>query len=302
MTAKRIETKASQTAGYTCFSRACAAREPDPRFRGPDYLAEEIIPSGARGMAAIPFVRRLVIARMFPKGIYEYVIARTKEMDAAFVDALHAGFAQIVLLGAGFDTRALRFANRNRGTRVFELDVPATQEPKREIYRKKQFPLPAELVFVPINFDKEDLAAALSQAGFQTGGITLFLWEGVTMYLTAETVDRTLAFIRRAAAPGSRVIFDYIYASVLRRENRFYGEREIFETVSRAGEGWTFGFEEGTVGPYLETRGFRLIAHFTPEALQKKYLTAEDGTPFGRINGTHCIAVAEVAGTTGGAS
>lgn len=102
MAQKRIERKASQTAGYTCFCRACAAREADPRLRGPDYLAEKIIPFGAWLMAVIPFVRRLVMARMFPAGIYEYVIARTREMDAAFAAALEKGFAQIVLLGAGF--------------------------------------------------------------------------------------------------------------------------------------------------------------------------------------------------------
>jgi methyltransferase (TIGR00027 family) len=294
MPKKRTETKASQTAGYTCFSRACAARERDPRFRGPDYLAEKIIPLGAWLMVVIPPVRRLVMAKLFPAGIYEYVIARTREMDAAFLEALTARFDQIVLLGAGFDTRALRFADRNRGTHIFELDVPTTQEPKREILRKKKIPLPAELSFVPIDFDKEDLSAALSGAGFLTGRKTLFLGEGVTMYLTAQAVDRTFAFIQQSAAPGSRVVFDYIYASVLRREDRFYGEREIFETVSRAGEGWTFGLEDGGVEPFLEKRGFRRVAHYTPGQLQKKHLTAEDGTPLGRINGTHCIAVAEV--------
>jgi methyltransferase (TIGR00027 family) len=294
MTEKRIEAKASQTAGYTCFSRACAARERDPRFRGPDYLAERIIPFGARLMAAIPFVRRMVMARLFPAGIYEYVIARTKEMDAAFVEALDARFDQIVLLGAGFDTRALRFADRNRGTRIFELDVPPTLDPKEKILRRKRIRIPETLTFVRINFDKEDLSAALSKAGFQNGRKDLFLMEGITMYLTAEAVDRNFAFIRQHAAPGSRVVFDYIHASVLRRENRFYGEREIFETVARAGEGWTFGLEDEGVGAFLAARGFRLIAHFTPDELQKKHLTAIDGTLLGRINGTHCIAVAEI--------
>jgi methyltransferase (TIGR00027 family) len=295
MAAKRIETRASQTAGYTCFCRACAACERDPRLRGPDHLAEKIIPTGAWLMAVIPFVRRLVMARMFPAGIYEYVTARTREMDAAFLAALEARFDQIVLFGAGFDTRALRFADRNRGTRIFELDVPATLDPKVEILRRKRLAVPPELTFIRINFDKEDLSAALSRAGFQSGRKDLFLMEGITMYLTAQAVDRNFAFIRQNAAPGSRVVFDYIHASVLRRENQFYGEREIFETVARAGEGWTFGLEDGEVESFLEKRGFRLVAHYTPDELQKKHLTAEDGRPPGRINGTHCIAVAEVS-------
>jgi methyltransferase (TIGR00027 family) len=294
MPERRIETKASRTAGYTCFSRACAARERDPRFRGPDHLAERLMPFGPRLMAAIPIIRRLVMAKMFPAGIYEYVIARTKELDAAFGEALDARFDQIVLLGAGFDTRALRFAGRNRGTKIFELDVPPTLDQKIEILRRKRLAVPPELTFVRINFDKEDLAAALAKAGFQSGRKTLFLMEGITMYLTAQAVDRNFAFIRQNAAPGSRVVFDYIYASVLRRENRLYGEREIFETVARVGEGWTFGLEDGAVEAFMEQRGFRLLSHLTPEELQKKHLTADDGTRFGRINGTHCIAAAEV--------
>lgn len=115
------------------------------------------------------------------------------------------------------------------------------------------------------------------------------------MYLTAQAVDGTLGFIRKNAAPGSRLVFDYLYPSVLRRENRFYGEKEIYETVSRAGEGWTFGLEEGEVGPFLTRRGFKLLAHYTPEDLQKRHLTMEDGTLLGRVNGTHCLVVAEVA-------
>jgi methyltransferase (TIGR00027 family) len=239
-------------------------------------------------------LRKLFMRKLFPPGIYEYVIARTKVMDVAFVDALEAGFTQIVLLGAGFDTRALRFADRNRGTKIFELDVATTQQPKIEIYQKQTLSIPTGLVFVPINFDRQDIFDRLSNAGFQEGRKTLFLWEGVTMYLSVQAVDGTLEFIRSRAACGSQVVFDYLYASVLRRENRFYGEREIYEMVSRVGEGWTFGLEEGEIGPFLEARGFEVTAHYTPPELEAQYLTADDGTRLGRINGTHCIAVASV--------
>jgi methyltransferase (TIGR00027 family) len=215
-------------------------------------------------------------------------------MDSAFLDALGGHFTQIILLGAGFDTRALRFADRNCGTKVFELDVATTQQPKIEILHRKKVMIPQELIFVPIDFDKEDLCEVLTKAGYQQGQKSLFLWEGVTMYLSAQAVDGTLDFIRSSAAPGSRVAFDYIYASVLRRENRFYGEQGIFETVAKTGEGWTFGLEEGALEPFLAMRGFEIIAHYTPPELEKLYLTREDGTLRGRVNGTHCIVVAEV--------
>jgi methyltransferase (TIGR00027 family) len=293
---RRIETKSSRTAAYTCFARGCATREKDPRFRGPDYMAEIMFPPLAKLALNFLPLRKFLMHQMFPLGIYEYVLARTKVMDSVFVDALEARIAQIVLLGAGFDTRALRFADRNRGTRVFELDVTTTQQPKIEILRRKKVTLPQELIFAPINFDKEDIFEVLSRAGYQPGQKSLFLWEGVTMYLSAQAVDSTLNFIRTRAAPGSRVAFDYIYASVLRQENRYYGEQGIFETVSKTGEGWTFGLEEGAVESFLSERGFEIVAHYTPPELEKLYLTAEDGTLHGRVNGTHCIVVAAVKG------
>jgi hypothetical protein len=81
---------------------------------------------------------------------------------------------------------------------------------------------------------------------------------------------------------------------VLRGENRYYGEREIFETVSSAGEGWTFGMEDEAVEDFLSQRGFELVSFQTPTDLERMYLTAEDGSLFGRINGTHCVVVASV--------
>jgi len=294
MPVKRIETQSSQTADYTCFSRGCATREKDPRFRGPDTMAELLFPPKAKLMLNIAPLRKLIMRKMFPPGLHEYVFVRTKVMDAAFMEALDASFSQIVLLGAGFDTRAMRFADRNRGTKIFELDAPTTQQAKIGVLRKEKIPLPAELVFAPINFDQGEIVDALANAGFQTGLRCLFLWEGVTMYLSAQAVDNTLDFIRRSSASGSRVVFDYLRASVLRKENLYYGEQKAFDMVAKVGEGWTFGLEEGEIGPFLAKRGFTLVNHYTSTDLEKLYLTELDGRLHARVNGTHCIVIASV--------
>lgn len=295
MAKRTIEHKASNTASYTCVSRACASREQDERFRGPDDMAEVFLPLGAKFILNVPFLRKLFMRKIAPRGIYEYVLARTKLLDEVFIDALENRFSQIVLLGAGFDTRALRFKSRNKGTKIFELDIQTTQQPKIDILNRKKVALPQELFFVSIDFNKQSLADVLSAAGYEGRQKSLFIWEGVTMYLTPDAVDSTLDFIRNSATEGSVVAFDYIYASVLRRENKFYGEKEIFETVSRAGEGWTFGIEDGAIEHFLCERGFKMISHHTPSDLEKAYLTADDGTRFGRINGTHCIVIASIA-------
>jgi len=90
------------------------------------------------------------------------------------------------------------------------------------------------------------------------------------------------------------MVFDYIYASVLRRENRYYGEQGIFERVSKTGEGWTFGLEDGAIESFLTERGFEVLTHYTPPELEKLYLTEADGKLHGCVNGTHCIVLASV--------
>jgi methyltransferase (TIGR00027 family) len=226
--------------------------------------------------------------------MYEYVLARTKVMDAEFISALQADFDQIVLLGAGFDTRALRFTDLNRGTRIFELDIATTQQPKIEVLQRKKIKIPAELRFVPIDFEKENLSDVLSAAGYQEGRKSLFLWEGVSMYLNTQAVDETLGFIRACSASGSRIAFDYIFASVLGQERRLYGEREAYDMVSKVGEGWTFGIGAGEIVRFLAVRGFEIVVHYTPAELERIYLTAENGYRYGRVNGTHCIVIASV--------
>ena len=293
--AKRTkDEKASNTAGYTCFSRACATREKDERFRGPDYMAEIFLPTFAKVILNVPALRKAFMSKVAPSGIYEYVLARTKLLDETFLDGLTNRVYQIVLLGAGMDTRALRFASKNRGTKIIELDIEKTQHPKIEILSRKQVDFPDELVFASIDFNKQSISDVLMNAGYQRNQQSLFLWEGVTMYLDSDAVDDTLAFIRESSRKGSRIAFDYIFASVLRQENKFYGEKEIFNTVSRAGEGWTFGIEAGKIEKYLTERGFKMVSHYTPSELEKRYFSADDGSIIRRINGTHCIVQAEV--------
>jgi methyltransferase (TIGR00027 family) len=294
MTERKIEREGSSTAGYTCFSRACAAREKDERFRGPDYLAEIFMPPIPNILLNVPFLRQWCMRMMFAPGIHNYVLARTRLFDQAFVDALERGFPQVVLLGAGMDTRALRFQDRNKGTTIFELDIHATQRYKCEVFERKKVTLPDTLAFAPIDFNKQRLTDVLTQAGYREGQQTLFLWEGVTMYLGAEAVDGTLAFIRSSAAEGSIVVFDYVRASVLRHENTLYGEKGGYDMVAKAGERWMFGIEDGAIEGFLAERGFKLLSHYAPSGLEAAYLTTEDGTTFGRINETHCIVIAGV--------
>jgi len=129
-----------------------------------DNIAPLLLPSGLRPFLHISLVRRLFTKVAAPKGIYEYVIVRTKYIDAVFKQALVEQFDQILIFGAGFDTRALRFQDAMGNTNVFELDVPLTQQAKIGQYEKRHLAIPENLTFIAIDFDKESLSTKLNEA------------------------------------------------------------------------------------------------------------------------------------------
>ena len=292
MTERRIEIATSRTAQWTCVSRASSALESDRHYRSDDQIALLLIPGFLRLLLHFPWARRIYSQRMAPKGIYEYTIARTKAIDAIFRQALAAGLDQILIFGAGFDTRALRFQAEAGQTQIFELDVPVTQGAKLGQYEKRGLSLPANLTFIAIDFDKESLPEKLEGSGFARGKKSLFLLEGLLMYLQPESVDGTFRVMEDFSGEGSIVVFDYVRAPVLRRAGLYYGEREILETVDRAGEQWHFGIEEGELEAFLATYGFQVSEHLDPQDLERRFFTDASGEIVARINGAHCLVKA----------
>jgi methyltransferase (TIGR00027 family) len=292
---RRIESTTSRTAEMTCMSRACSAFERDPCYKSDDTIAPLLLPDGLRPLLHVPLARRLFTRMAAPKGIYEYVIARTRYIDAVFEQAQAEQFEQILIFGAGFDTRALRFQDAMGKTQVFELDVPVTQQAKIGQYQKRRLAVPPNLTFIAIDFDKETLPMKLDQAGFCQGRRSLFILEGLLMYLQPASVDKTFQIIRDYAGQGSRVVFDYIYASVLRREGLYYGEAGIMQTTTEAGEQWQFGIEKGQIEAFLARFGMQLLDHKDSAGLEAAYFTAPDGRVMGKINGTHCLVTAIIS-------
>src|SRR6185503_11837805 len=138
--------------------------------------------------------RSRILARVLPQfllkglfdrvapGSYCFTIARTRHFDEALLAACRNGVEQVVLLGAGYDSRAFRFADELSGITVFEVDHPGTQARKRAILEAGGKAL-GNLRYVPLDFTVGSLEKALADAGFVPGRRTLFLWEGVSYYL-----------------------------------------------------------------------------------------------------------------------
>lgn len=284
-----IADKTSQTASFTCLARAVSYYEKRPCYRSDDYVAPRLIPRFFLPVARFSVIRRVFVRLAFPDGAYEYVIARTKFIDSVVQAAVAGGFSQIVIFGAGFDSRSIRLTADISGLSLFELDAPATQSAKIGQLKKRHIPLPGNLVFVPADLAHASVEDSLLGSDFTGGQKTLFVLEGLLMYLDGEDVDKTFAAIRKLAGASSEVVFDYVFASVVRGENRLFGEAEIVERVRRAGEAWRFGIEKGKIKEFLKDNGFALIQDLEPDDLEKKYFADEQGQIVGRVNGAHSL-------------
>jgi methyltransferase (TIGR00027 family) len=132
---------------------------------------------------------------------------RTMAIDAAVRDAITRGATQLVILGAGYDGRPWRMPELS-GVKVFEVDHPATQGDKRARVAKL-LPAAAAVTFVPVDFEREKLDAALGRAGHEPASPTCWIWEGVVMYLTHDAMRATLADVAARSASGSTLIVNY---------------------------------------------------------------------------------------------
>jgi methyltransferase (TIGR00027 family) len=284
--------QSSRTAEGIALVRAIEAQ----RLEGKRICYDPIARALVNGISF--FLSKLVIDsgiyERLSRGAMEFIIARERYIDDFLKACLGEGLDQVVILGAGFDTRAYRIVGIEQ-TRVFEIDHPATQAVKLKRLKKVIDPLPDHVTFIPVDFNTQTLGERLLARGYNEQGKTLFIWQGVTVYLTPEGVDSTLTFIANHSGPGSAVIFDYFYNETLRDPSR--PEVKMMHRTARVtGEEYLFGIDEGQIEPFLTRRGFRDIRNATPEDLKRLYFT---GPNAGRVLSTGiAIASARVSGVS----
>ncbi len=255
------EGQASRTAEYMALFRALESSRPARRRLFEDPLARHFLSPPialVARLSALPGLRELVpwfIDRRWP-GARASAVARTRFIDDAVVASLAEHLEQVVILGAGFDSRSLRLPAL-RKVIVFEVDHPATQSRKLRALERALSGLSEHVRFVPTDFDQRQLERAMTEAGYRDSAPTLFLWEGVTNYLSEEAVDATLRWCARAA-PGSRLVFTYVDRAVLGDPRAFFGTERLLATLEAAGESWTFGIDPAGATEFLAKRGLVL--------------------------------------------
>jgi methyltransferase (TIGR00027 family) len=221
-----------------------------------------------------------------------FIAARSRFSEDTIANCVACGVRQVVVLGAGLDTFALRNPYIDLGVRVFEVDYPASQSWKRERIKAASLLEPPSLVFAPVDFEQENLAVGLTRAGFRPDQPAFFQWLGVVPYLTKDAVSSTLEFI--SGIPQAAVVFDYAEPfqnyPVERRAN-------VIATAERAaarGEPWLSLFDPPELTRLLRGKGFQDVEDLgMPEIAERFYGALKRGLTLGP--GPHIVRAA--AGT-----
>jgi len=217
--------------------------------------------------------------------------ARSRIAEDALARAVERGTRQIVILGAGLDTFALRNPHGAREVRIYEVDYPATQAGKRERLTEAQIAAPAWLVFVAVDFERDDLGEKLAAAGFQQNSPAFFTWLGVVPYLTPEAVGRTLDYM--SSIQNAEVVFDYLEPPEASSEELRQLEKERAEQLKKIGERSVSRFEPAGMAAILRSRGFRAIEDIDFQEIASRFGRAVQGLAPGRlgVHVVHAIAI-----------
>jgi methyltransferase (TIGR00027 family) len=261
--------------------RAIGAKHPDPAIRNGDSLAERFLGPDERAilkkggsdvvLAALDMETEAAWESLGIRRVFSFAIhTRTRHIDSVFADALAAGTRQVVILGAGLDSRAYRAPDAVRQTRVFEVDFPPTQEYKKKRVLELLGSLPSHVTYVPIDFTKEDLGTVLAKAGYDRALKTIFIWEGVTFYLPEEAVDATLRFVATNAAPGSQIVFDYFLASGLKTPTAPL--KDTMKRLEAVREPLIFGLPDEDPEGFITRRGLSIDSNRPMRELMVLYL------------------------------
>jgi methyltransferase (TIGR00027 family) len=244
----------SGTAFVVAEYRAEENRETVPLYEDPVvalFLNEDSRQAAARLAARFPPVR-------------DMVRIRTRYFDDILERHLLEGFRQVVILGAGLDTRAVR--KPAPGVAYFEIDDPATLALKQTCYQDHG--VDVNVTFIPGNYVTDGLIDLLKRNGFDFGVPTYFIWEGNVMYLPLDTVKEILTEIG-AHVTRFRASFDYLGEAVISKTTGDQGITTLVESFAAMGAPWLSGIRD--IRNFTRELGLDLLEHFKTSELSRTY-------------------------------
>jgi methyltransferase (TIGR00027 family) len=215
-----------------------------------------------------------------------FTAARSRIAEDALHTAVERGISQIVILGAGLDTFALRTQPGATAMRVYEVDHPATQAWKRQRLAETQAAVPPWLRFVAVDFERDDLGGKLVEAGFQPDIPAFFSWLGVVPYLTQEAIDDTLDYM--ASIHRSEVVFDYMEPPQAFPQEMRDLVQERTEQLEKMNERWVSHFDASGMASILRSHGFCNIEDISFQEIRSRFGHAIQGLASGEA-GLHVV-------------
>jgi methyltransferase (TIGR00027 family) len=236
-----------------------------------DPIEQELVGGAIRWMMQFAFLRDFMIKRTdaLAKGVYGVQVCRTRYIDDALHSATSKGINQVVILGAGYDTRAYRLPDL-QNAKVFEVDLPVVQADKKKKLQKYLGQLPGNVTYIPIDFDAQTLETVFSATNFDRQIPTVYIWEGVTQYLSEEAVRQTFSFVGKST-PGSLIIFTYVLKSIIERRSDIQDANHLMEVVAEIAP-WIFGLEPSSISDFLRPYHLTIVADMGNRDYQEKYL------------------------------
>jgi methyltransferase (TIGR00027 family) len=266
------QTRPSVTAEITSAQRALETLAPRAQRLVDDPFARHFLhsPTYRLRTSSRPAARltRKAFDALYP-GFMAAVLLRHRYYEEVLDRAFSDGISQIILLGAGYDTTALR--RDLPGARIFEVDAAPTQQNKRDILRRKGLHEKATITYVTCDFERDALPERLQESGFDPTAQSVVVWYGVSFFLTESAVRRTLTDVTRISAPGSRFLWDYLERSVAEGTSPYAGARRASRIVRRRGEPYTFELCRDDATSFLDAFGFRTSDHATIADLARRY-------------------------------
>jgi len=253
----------SRTAeGVAAFRAAEAMLPEDERICYDPYAVRFVSPTRLAWIVSHP-------GEPFP-GLRNTIVARVRYFDDTIKAAAGDGIEQLVIMGAGYDTRAYRIFGLKGNVQVFEIDHPDTQAVKKEKIREIFGTLPDHVTYVSVDFEKQEFGRRLVECGYSPAKKTLFVMEGLLMYLPLEAIDAMFSFIVHNAGRGSTILFDCSPESP--SDHQGPGDRGVLrEHVARNGEPIRFAIPREGVEAFLRERNFSLIRHVTSDEYREMY-------------------------------
>ena len=278
--ANRAHTRGSRTAEIVAVSRARHLIRHDEPYVFEDPYAIHLVGDrwrrvlGSRALDAL--FSKVLVRKLMP--ITTQNLTRARFAEECLEEAARGGVTQYVILGSGFDT--FSFRRPDLGLTVFEVDLAATIDLKRERLAEANMACPDSLHFVPFDFERDDLRTELVAAGFDPAGAAFFNWMGVTYYLTRNAILDTLARLAEIGSAGSEVVLDYLIADecVPAEDRALFTAMMAF--VGKRGEPMISRFDPAEAETVLNPRGrWDVVRNESPAEHRRRYLEGRTDVP-----------------------